>query len=261
MTPEEMQDLFGDDDPFSDFFHTFFGGRVGRRRRATRPAGRRGPPGPRSRIAVDLTLEEAFTGTTRRLMMTRDGKERTVDVRIPAGVKDGARVRAAGEGARARPAARRATCTSSSASGRTPGSSAAVRTSTRKRRRSRRRPRCSAARSACRRSPGRRCDSKVPELTPNGRVFRLRGHGMPSVGKADERGDLYATVEVQMPFEAHGPEERQHYEALRETAARDGQCMNLNKYTEKAQEAVLAAQQPPIAPAIRKSSPSICCSR
>ncbi len=27
MTPEEMRDLFGDDDdPFSDFFHTFFGG-------------------------------------------------------------------------------------------------------------------------------------------------------------------------------------------------------------------------------------------
>src|SRR6201989_2346140 len=26
MTPEEMQEMFGDSDPFSDFFHTFFGG-------------------------------------------------------------------------------------------------------------------------------------------------------------------------------------------------------------------------------------------
>src|SRR5207244_11039909 len=26
MTPEDMQDMFGDSDPFSDFFHTFFGG-------------------------------------------------------------------------------------------------------------------------------------------------------------------------------------------------------------------------------------------
>ena len=26
MTPEEMQDLFGNEDPFSDFFRTFFGG-------------------------------------------------------------------------------------------------------------------------------------------------------------------------------------------------------------------------------------------
>ncbi len=26
MTPEEMQEMFGEGDPFSDFFHTFFGG-------------------------------------------------------------------------------------------------------------------------------------------------------------------------------------------------------------------------------------------
>jgi curved DNA-binding protein len=42
---------------------------------------------------------------------------------------------------------------------------------------------------------------KVPELTRNGRVFRLRGHGMPAVGRPDERGDLYATIEVQVPQE------------------------------------------------------------
>ena len=29
--------------------------------------------------------------------------------------------------------------------------------------------------------------------TQNGQVFRLKGHGMPVVGKPDERGDLYAT--------------------------------------------------------------------
>src|SRR5213596_615342 len=28
MTPDEMRDMFGDQDPFSDFFHTFFGGNV-----------------------------------------------------------------------------------------------------------------------------------------------------------------------------------------------------------------------------------------
>src|SRR5580765_2689392 len=26
MSPEEMREMFGEDDPFSDFFHTFFGG-------------------------------------------------------------------------------------------------------------------------------------------------------------------------------------------------------------------------------------------
>ena len=44
MSPEEMQDLFGDEDPFSDFFRTFFGGggprEAGGRARAA--GGRRG---------------------------------------------------------------------------------------------------------------------------------------------------------------------------------------------------------------------------
>ena len=40
---------------------------------------------------------------------------------------------------------------------------------------------------------------KIPETTQNGQVFRLKGHGMPAVGKPDDRGDLYATVDVQLP--------------------------------------------------------------
>ena len=55
---------------------------------------------------------------------------------------------------------------------------------------------------------------KIPELTANNRVFRLRGHGMPAVGKPDERGDLYATVDVQLPSSL-SEDERRHYEALR----------------------------------------------
>ena len=37
---------------------------------------------------------------------------------------------------------------------------------------------------------------KIPPTTQNGQVFRLKGHGMPTVGKPDETGDLYATVDV-----------------------------------------------------------------
>ncbi|MFI5177702.1 MAG: DnaJ C-terminal domain-containing protein, partial [Vicinamibacterales bacterium] len=96
MTPEEMQELFGDGDPFSDFFHTFFGGAAPGRAGGGRPA--RSQRGHDLEHPVDLTLEEAFAGAMRRLVTTRDGHERTVDVRIPPGVKDGARVRAAGEG-------------------------------------------------------------------------------------------------------------------------------------------------------------------
>ena len=55
---------------------------------------------------------------------------------------------------------------------------------------------------------------KVPELTGAGRVFRLRGHGMPGVGKPDERGDLYATADVQIPSTLSA-EERKLYEELK----------------------------------------------
>src|SRR5262245_58646285 len=95
MTPEEMQEMFGDGDPFSDFFHTFFGGGGAGPGRARTSRPRRGRD---VESAIELTLEEAFAGTTRRVTIKHDGHSRTVDVRIPAGVKDGARVRAAGEG-------------------------------------------------------------------------------------------------------------------------------------------------------------------
>jgi DnaJ-class molecular chaperone len=216
MTPEEMQELFGTDDPFSDFFHTFFGGgsfggagqAAGGRARASRP--RRGHD---LESAIDLSLEEAFSGTTRRLVMARDGKERTVDVRIPAGIKDGARVRAAGEGA----------------PGTSGGSSGDLFLTVRLRPHPRFERRGQDLHS---RVPvpvttavlggevpvptlaGSTLRLKIPELTANGRVFRLKGHGMPAVGKPGERGDLYATVDVQLPSSL-SEEERRHYEALR----------------------------------------------
>ena len=45
MTPEEMQEMFGHDDPFSDFFHTFFGGAGGRFRTGGRAGGPRASRG------------------------------------------------------------------------------------------------------------------------------------------------------------------------------------------------------------------------
>lgn len=44
---------------------------------------------------------------------------------------------------------------------------------------------------------------RIPAGTPNGRVLRVRGRGAPmkSSGSADARGDLLVTVEVQVPTE------------------------------------------------------------
>ena len=54
---------------------------------------------------------------------------------------------------------------------------------------------------------------KVPATTQNGQVFRLKGHGMPASANRTEPGDLYATVEVQLP-KTLTPEQRTHFEAL-----------------------------------------------
>jgi DnaJ-class molecular chaperone len=54
---------------------------------------------------------------------------------------------------------------------------------------------------------------RIPPLTQNGQVFRLKGYGMPAVGKPDEKGDLYARIEAQLPNRI-STEERSHYEAL-----------------------------------------------
>lgn len=213
VTPEEMEDLFGGQDPFSDFFHTFFSGEGGggqpRGGRATRS--RRGHDLEQT---VDLTLEEAATGTSRRLVISGDGQERAVEVRIPAGVKDGARVRAAGEGGPGskggdkgdlyltvrllphRHFERRGQDLHTKIDVPVPvavlGGEVPVPT-----------------------LGGSPLRLKVPELTTQGRVFRLRGHGVQAVGKPDERGDLYATVQLTLP-PSLSDEERTHYEALKQ---------------------------------------------
>ena len=39
----------------------------------------------------------------------------------------------------------------------------------------------------------------VPAGSQNGRTFRLRGQGMPKLQKPEERGDLFAKIEVKLP--------------------------------------------------------------
>ena len=219
MSQDEMHEVFGNEDPFSDFFKTFFGGAGGAAADAGREPGRaRGRARPAKgrdiEHEVELTLEEAFHGATRRISIKQGGHARTVDVRIPAGVKDGARVRAAGEGeaggsggaagdlylrVKLRP---HAVFERDGADLRTKvavpvttavlGGEANVPTMTGSVR------------------------LKIPETTQNGQVFRLKGHGMPTVGKPELRGDLYAAAEIQLP-RTLTQDQRRHWEAIQGT--------------------------------------------
>jgi DnaJ-class molecular chaperone len=60
---------------------------------------------------------------------------------------------------------------------------------------------------------GKTARLRIPPLTQNGQVFRLKGYGMPATGKADDKGDLYARVEAELPAQVSA-DEREHYEAL-----------------------------------------------
>jgi curved DNA-binding protein len=217
MTEEDMKEMFGDADPFSDFFKTFFGGGGGGPREG-RARGRapRAQKGRDIEHEVELTLEEAFHGATRRISIKESGHARSVDVRIPAGVKDGSRVRAAGEGE---------TGSSGAASGdlylrvklrphalfERDGNDLKTRIGV---------PVTAAVLGGEANVPTMTgtVRLKIPETTQNGQVFRLNGHGMPAVGKPDQRGDLYAAVEVQLP-RSLTREQRERYEALRKADA------------------------------------------
>jgi DnaJ-class molecular chaperone len=206
MTPEEMKDLFGGGDLFSDFFQTFFSG-------AEAGPPPRPRPGRNLEQPVTLTLEEAFAGTTRRIAISGGASSRTVEVRIPAGVRDGARVRASGEGAASDTGGPAGDLYLSVRIGphdvfERRGDDLHARIAV---------PLTTAVLGGEATAPvlsGQAPRLKVPELTRPGRVFRLRGHGMPVLGGSGSRGDLYVALDLAMPTRL-SPEARTHFEALK----------------------------------------------
>jgi len=190
----EYEDL-GGSGGFSDFFRTFFGGGGGF-------GGFGGFPGDEEAFSpaadaegeVELTLGEVLRGTTREVSV--GGSKRRVEVKIPPGVREGSRVRVAGEGGKG-------------AGGRRGDLYLRVRiapdpTFERKGddlQTTVRVPLTSAVLGG--EAQVRTLDGpvgiKIPAATPAGQVFRLRGHGLPKLGTRGERGDLLATLAVELP--------------------------------------------------------------
>jgi DnaJ-class molecular chaperone len=202
VSPDELEDMFGNASPFSDFFQTFFGGDdttarpggFGRRRSQRRQPALRGED---VQGEAEISLDEAFAGTTRTVELSQGGKRRRVEVSIPAGIADGARVRAAGQGGpgsgggssgdlyvrvRVQPDAR------FRRDGADLVTSVAV-------------PLQTAIAGGDVPVPtlgGRQVHLTVPPGSQNGSRLRLRGLGMPRL-RGEGSGDLIAEVDVRLP--------------------------------------------------------------
>ena len=157
---------------------------------AGRPA--RAGRGRNLEVPVEVTLEEAFNGATRRISLENDKR---LEVKIPPGVKNGSRVRLAGKGGEG--------------FGGVKGDLYLV-TSVKPHKLFERRgddlyigvavPLAVAMLGGEVQVPTLRgkLALKIPPETQNGRSFRLKGQGMPHLGNA-KRGDLVAKVEVVLP--------------------------------------------------------------
>ncbi len=195
----------GGGDDFSDFFRTFFAGTTpGGADVFAGAGGRDGGPAhaqgthargrvdalPPVEAHVDLSLEDAFHGAAR--LVEVDGKR--LEVKIPAGVETGSRIRLRGRGGGSGPAARDLVLIAkvvphpvfrrdgATLSRELPvtlgeallGAEVPVRTLT------------------------GRVLLRVPAGTQNGRAIRLAGQGMPRL-KGEGRGDLHVKIRVILP--------------------------------------------------------------
>jgi curved DNA-binding protein len=210
-----------DDDALGGLFDQLFGG-AGRRSGAGRAGAQLA--GEDYEHPIEITLEEAFAGATRLIQMQGpDGRARTIEVKIPAGVADGSRVRVAGKGGpgagggppgdlflavSVRPHARFSR----------EGDDLTVRVEV---------PLYTAVLGGEVHVPtlkGTRLALKLPPESQNGQRFRLAGQGMPRLGgggadgAAPPQGDLYAEIRVVLPS---GLSERER-ELFRELAGLRG---------------------------------------
>lgn len=223
MSPEEFEQMFGGGGGFSDFFETLFGGMGGGRR----SAGFGGSPfesdfsggqqfqarprrGRDAEHTVQVTLEEAFHGANRSLQY-EDG--RSIEAKIPRGVDSGSRIRLSGQGA---PGAQGAAAGDlylrvevlPHAVFQREGDNLKVTLPV---------DLYTALLGGEVEAPTleRPVRLTIPAETANDKVFRLRGLGMPNLRNPDKRGDIYATVDVQLPQNL-SEEERRLFEQLRE---------------------------------------------
>lgn len=182
-------DIGGGGGGFGDFFEMLFGPRAGEQRRPAR--------GRDVEAQIEVSLEEAFSGVSKTFTMSaRQGEQPTrLEVKIPAGVAEGSKIRIAGKGEMG-PSGERGNLylivrmlpnptferkgddlyrdVPVSFATAALGGEIQVPTFTGK------------------------LTMKIPAGTQSGQTFRLTGQGMPRLSKTG-RGDLYARIKITVP--------------------------------------------------------------
>ncbi len=204
---------FGGGGDFSDFFETLFGGGAAPGRSGAGACFRM--DGQSLEHEVEITLEEAFGGTQRTLQMSGSGGQpRTINVKIPAGVDTGSRVRVAGEGGQGVGGGKRGDLlliVKVLPDGRYTRRDDDLETSVAV-------DLYTMLLGGTVRVPimgGKTISLNVPAATQNGKKFRISGQGMPRLRAPDSRGDLYVKLEAQLPARI-SDEQRALFEQLRE---------------------------------------------
>ncbi|MEZ4513430.1 MAG: J domain-containing protein [Chloroflexota bacterium] len=197
-----LGDLFG-----SDFFETIFGRGSGQRQQTADFFGRQQQQAANLDVeqSVEITLEEAYQGTTRTFSQNGD----RFTARIPAGTHDGSRIRLRGKGAQSpygtgdlflvvkilhhavfkRKKEQLLVSVDVDVLTAVLGGKITVPTLT---------------------GPVK---LTIPAGTQGGQTFRLKGKGMPTLKQQGDYGDLLATVNIRVPRKL-GEKERALYEEL-----------------------------------------------
>jgi curved DNA-binding protein len=205
----DLDDLLRGSGGFSEFFTNIFNNRGAQQQRRTSfPFDQRAARTRDMEQPVKITLEEAFTGTTR----TFQNSNETFTAKIPKGSKNGTKIRLRGKAGisgdlylvvEVEPhpvftrdgnnlqAAVLVDVTTAVLGGKVtvPTLESSV-------------------------------NLKIPAGTQGGRTFRLRGKGMPDLKDKEKTGDILATIHIEIP-EKLSKEERELYEKLAELAAEE----------------------------------------
>ncbi|MGB9833532.1 MAG: DnaJ C-terminal domain-containing protein [bacterium] len=84
--------------PFSEFFRVFFGNGGFDVPGFTQTRTRKARKGEDIHTSVEITLEEAFRGSTRTIEYSLGGKRKTLEVKIPPGIEPGTKIRLKAQG-------------------------------------------------------------------------------------------------------------------------------------------------------------------